>query len=127
MTLQSYIEMLRFEDRIKNHDFFLIAAKTAIKVYLSLYDRPLIDNDMAFDKTLNNLTPSELKKIKNKQKKQQIKAQQEKEKQQQLELKKKELNRQKNKEDNGDIEPSNEEELLPERLEKVRQNNINRI
>jgi hypothetical protein len=119
MTLQSYIEMLRFEDRIKDHDFYLKAAKVAIKVYLTLHDKPPSSADDQFDTNMAKLTPSESKKLKNKQKKQQIKAEQEKEKLLQIELKKKELNKQKNKEDNGDIEQTNEEELSPEKLEQV--------
>ena len=43
MTLSSYVEMLRLEDRIKSHTFFFKAAQTAIEVYLHLYDKPLSD------------------------------------------------------------------------------------
>jgi peptide alpha-N-acetyltransferase len=111
--------MLRLEDRIKDHGFFLKAAKTAIKVYLSLHDRPLKSIEDEIDQNKANLTPSEAKKLKNKLKKQQLKDQQEKEKQQQIELKKKELNKQKNKEDSGDAEQAAEDELVPEKLEKV--------
>jgi hypothetical protein len=118
MTLMSYVEMLRLEDKIRSHPFFFKAAKTAIEVYLRLHDKPLSDNDLDANLNLENLTPSELKKLKNKQKKQQIKAQIEKDKQQQIEQKKKELSKQKQKEDGGDVEAINEEELVPEKLEK---------
>lgn len=119
MTLSSYVDMLRLEDRIKSHPFFFRASKIAIEIYLRLNDYPLeeIGNENKAD--TENLTPAELKKLKNKQKKQQLKAQQEKEKQQQLELKRKELNKQKNKED-SDMEQPVEEELLPEKLERVK-------
>ena len=119
MTLSSYVEMLRLEDRIKNHPFFFKAAKIAIEVYLHLHDKPLSDLDNDKNENMANLTPSELKKLKNKQKKQQLKAQEEKEKQQQIEQKKKELNKQKNKDDGGDAETINEEDLQPEKLERV--------
>ncbi len=119
MTLCSYVDMLRLEDKIKSHPFFFKAAKTAIQVYLHLYDKPLSDSEYGNTENLENLTPSELKKLKNKQKKQQLKAQQEKEKQMQIEQKKKELNKQKNKEENGDAEAINEEDLQAEKLEKV--------
>lgn len=119
MTLCSYVDMLRLEDRIKSHQFFFRAAQTAIEVYLHLYDKPLSDADSEKCENMENLTPSELKKLKNKQKKQQLKAQQEKDKQMQIEQKKKELSKQKNKEDGGDVETINEEELLPEKLERV--------
>lgn len=118
MTLCSYVDMLRLEDRIKSHQFFFRAAQTAIEVYLHLYDKPLSDADSEKCENMENLTPSELKKLKNKQKKQQLKAQQEKDKQMQIEQKKKELSKQKNKEDGGDVETINEEELLPEKLER---------
>ena len=118
MTLGSYVEMLRLEDQIKSHEFFFKAAVTAIEVYLHLHDKPLNDNDAGADQNTENLSASELKKLKNKQKKQQLKAQQEKDKQQQIEQKKKELSKQKNKEDGGDVEAVSEEELNPEKLEK---------
>jgi hypothetical protein len=119
MTLSSYVEMLRLEDRIKSHTFFFKAAQTAIEVYLHLYDKPLSDAENDKNENTENLTPSELKKLKNKQKKQQLKAQQEKDKQQQIEQKKKELNKQKNKDDGGDVEAISEEDLIPDKLEKV--------
>lgn len=124
MTLCAYMEMLRLEDRIKSHVFFYKAAKTAIEVYLLLADSPLPDDEIDANTNTENLTPSELKKLKNKQKKQQIKAQQEKEKQQQIEQKKKELSKQKNKEDSGDVETTNEEELIAEKLERVWQHTL---
>ena len=117
MTLCSYVDMLRLEDRIKDHRFFFRAAKTAIQVYLHLHDHPLADQDSELNANTENLSASELKKLKNKQKKAQIKAQQEKERVEQLEQKKKELNKQKNKDD-ADAEQNNEEELVPEKLEK---------
>lgn len=119
MTLCSYVDMLRLEDRIKSHQFFFRAAQTAIEVYLHLHDKPLSDGENDNIENVENLTPSELKKLKNKQKKQQLKAQQEKDKLQQIEQKKKELSKQKNKEDGGDVETISEEDLLPEKLEKV--------
>lgn len=119
MTLCSYVDMLRLEDRIKDHPFFFKAATTAVQVYLTLHDHPLSDAGDDSEANLDNLSPSELKKLKNKQKKQQIKAQIEKDKQAQLEQKKKELSKQKNKEDGGDPEQLVEEELVPEKLEKV--------
>lgn len=119
MTLCAYVDMLRLEDRIKSHGFFFKAAKTALEVYLHLHDFPLPDSEIDANTDVANLTPSELKKLKNKQKKQQIKAQQEKEKQQQIEQKKKELNKQKAKEDGGEVETANEEELQADKLERV--------
>ena len=65
MTLSSYIEMLRLEDRIKDHPFFFRAAKTAIEVYLRLHDHPLADNENELDTNTENLSASELKKLRN--------------------------------------------------------------
>lgn len=118
MTLCSYVDMLRLEDRIKSHPFFFAAAQTALEVYLHLYDNPLSDAEVDAHASEENLTPSELKKLKSKQKKQQIKAQQEKEKQQQIEAKKKELSKQRAKEDGGEVEATNEEELHADKLER---------
>lgn len=118
MTLSSYVGMLRLEDRIKSHHFFYRAAKTAIEVYLRLHDKPLTGNENDLNVDTESMTASDLKKLKNKQKKQQLKAQQEKEKQIQIEQKKKELSKQKNKED-ADVEQTTEEELHPDKLERV--------
>lgn len=116
MTLCSYVDMLRLEDRIKSHPFFFKAAQTAIEVYLRLYDHPLRDSSQTIEDT-ENLSASELKKLRNKQKKAQLKAAQEKEEKLKLEMKKKELSKAK-KNDDGDGEVAVEEELLPEKLER---------
>ena len=119
MTLSAYVDMLRLEDRIKSHPFFFKASIIAIQIYLRLHDSPLEEIGAETATNTENLSPAELKKLKNKLKKQQLKAQNEKEKQQQLEQKKKEMNKQKNKED-SDLEQPIEEELLPEKLERVK-------
>jgi tetratricopeptide (TPR) repeat protein len=116
MTLCSYVDMLRLEDRIKSHPFFFKAAQTAIEVYLRLYDHPLKDSSQTIEDT-ENFSASELKKLRNKQKKQQLKAAQEKEEKRKVEQKKKELSKAK-KNDDGDGEVAVEEELLPEKLER---------
>lgn len=117
MTLCSYVDMLRLEDQIKSHPFFFRAAQTAIEVYLYLHDNPITDQS-ANEENTQNLTPSELKKLRNKQKKAQLKAQLEKEEKMKAEQKKKDLNKSKNKEDNGDADVQAEEELQPEKLER---------
>jgi peptide alpha-N-acetyltransferase len=119
MTLSAYVKMLRVEDVIKSHPFFFRAAQTAIGTYLRLLDSPLTNDEQNKDENVENLSASELKKLKNKQKKQQLKAQQEKDKQMQLEQKKKEMNKPK-KEDGGENDAVNEEELVPEKLERVK-------
>lgn len=73
MTLRSYIGLLRLEDILKSHRFYFIAAKIAINVYLRLYDKPLGDSEEMEDKSLSSMSASELKKMRNKQKKAQAK------------------------------------------------------
>jgi N-alpha-acetyltransferase 15/16, NatA auxiliary subunit len=124
MTLDSYVDMLHMEDQVKSHEFFFKAAKTAVDVYLNLYDRPIRDDNDDIDQNNDNLTPSELKKLKNKQKKQKLKLEQEKLKQQQMEQKKKELSKQKAKEDGGDVDAITEDDLHADKLERVINNSF---
>lgn len=116
MTLCSYVDMLRLEDNIKSHPFFHRAAQTAIEVYLHLYDNPLRDASETTE-NVENLSASELKKLRNKQKKAQLKAAQEKEEKMKLEQKKKDLSKAK-KQDDGDGDVQAEEDLVPEKLER---------
>ncbi|GAA6030814.1 hypothetical protein JCM8097_008889 [Rhodosporidiobolus ruineniae] len=39
-TLKAYIELLRFEDHLRDHPRFCAAAKGAIEIYLALHDKP---------------------------------------------------------------------------------------
>lgn len=43
MTLRSYVDLLRVEDVLRNHPFYVKAAHCAINVYLRLHDKPLKD------------------------------------------------------------------------------------
>lgn len=117
MTLCSYVDMLRLEDKVKSHPFFFKAAQIAIEVYLYLHDYPLQDAADLNENT-ENLSASELKKLRNKQKKQALKAQQEKEERMKQEQKKKDLNKAKNKDDGGDGDIQAEEDLQAEKLER---------
>lgn len=117
MTLCSYVDMLRLEDQVRSHPFFFRAAQTAIEVYLYLHDNPLRDAADLGENT-ENLSASELKKLRNKQKKAALKAQQEKEEKMKQEQKKKDLNKAKNKDDGGDGDVQAEEDLQPEKLER---------
>lgn len=74
MTLRSYIELLRLEDVLKSHPFYFRAAQIAIQVYIRLYDKPLGDNEELEDKNMANMSASELKKLKNKQRKAKLRA-----------------------------------------------------
>lgn len=83
-----------------------------------LHDKPLSEAEDDKAENTENLSASELRKLKNKQKKQQVKAQAEKEKQAQMEQKKKELSKQKAKDGDGDVETINEDDLMPDKLER---------
>ncbi|KAJ8298173.1 hypothetical protein KUTeg_024704 [Tegillarca granosa] len=106
MTLRAYVGLLRLEDVLRNHQFFWKAAKIAMEIYLHLHDHPLTDK---------NLTPSELKKLRNKQRKAQKKAQQAQEKQKAEQDKK---DQQSKKQQDGEMDGPKEEELVPDKLAK---------
>ncbi|GAA5981699.1 hypothetical protein JCM5350_000459 [Sporobolomyces pararoseus] len=39
-TLRAYIQLLRFEDRVRDHGDFVRAAQGAVKIYLAMHDEP---------------------------------------------------------------------------------------
>lgn len=41
MTLRAYVDLLRLEDTLRRHAFYFKAARSAIEIYLKLYDNPL--------------------------------------------------------------------------------------
>ncbi|KAI9322854.1 NMDA receptor-regulated protein 1-domain-containing protein [Dichotomocladium elegans] len=73
MTLRAYVNLLRFEDRLRGHPFYLKAAKGAVQAYLELADKPKQD-------ALNEagMTEAEKKKARSKARKAELKAQQDK-------------------------------------------------
>merc|ERR1712029_538980 len=56
-------------DVLRSHRFYKKAAHCVINVYLRLHDKPLKDKDDLDDGNPDNLAPSELKKLRNKQRK----------------------------------------------------------
>ena len=72
MTLRAYVGLLRLEDILKSHHFYFIAAKIAIQVYLKLYDCPLGESALNNDINTANMTASELKKLKNKDRREKL-------------------------------------------------------
>ncbi|XP_064608201.1 N-alpha-acetyltransferase 15, NatA auxiliary subunit-like [Liolophura sinensis] len=117
MTLRAYIGLLRLEDVLRRHPFYQKAAKIAIEIYLHLHDHPLTESEQSKDAETANLTPSELKKMRNKQRKAQKKAEMEREKQK-AELEKKEA-QSKAKGQDGEMDGPKEEELIPDKLARV--------
>lgn len=82
MTLSAYVNMLRQNDRLRGHPLYRRAAKNAIEIYLDMHDKSEKLRSGAAEgqsESVNEegLSASELKKLKNKQKKQQLKAEQE--------------------------------------------------
>ncbi|CAK9185644.1 unnamed protein product [Ilex paraguariensis] len=76
MTLRTYVEMLKFQDRLHSHAYFRKAAAGAIRCYLKLYDSPpksLAEEDDEMAK----LAPSQKKKMRQKQRKAEARAKKE--------------------------------------------------
>ncbi|XP_070553999.1 N-alpha-acetyltransferase 15, NatA auxiliary subunit-like [Ptychodera flava] len=115
MTLRAYVGLLRLEDIIRYHPFYFEAAKVAIEVYVHLHDHPVMDSGKTEEIDTENLTPKELKKLKSKQRRAERRKAEEKRKE---EEKTAESKQQKNKHD-AELDGPKEEELLPEKLERV--------
>ena len=75
LTLRSYVEALRWEDKLRSHPFYLKAAKGAVEAYLAIADKPQDADE--FDGT--DMTEAEKKKARNKARKAALKAQQDQE------------------------------------------------
>ncbi|TAQ88550.1 hypothetical protein B7494_g3166 [Chlorociboria aeruginascens] len=43
--IRAYIDMIRWEDQLRNHPFYTRAALAAIKVYISIHDKPLMNGN----------------------------------------------------------------------------------
>lgn len=114
MTLRAYVGLLRLEDVLQHHTFYFKAAKIAIEIYLHLHDHPLSDSDLDSALDAENLSPSELRKLKNKQRKAKKRAQAEA--QQKAEQDKKETHNKKAQD--GELDGPKEEELVPDKLSR---------
>lgn len=76
MTLRAYVQMLKFQDRLHSFPFFHRAAVGAIRCYLKLHDSPpkvTVDEEAGFV----GLSPSERKRIRQKQRKAEARAKKE--------------------------------------------------
>lgn len=119
MTLRAYFCLLKLEDILRKHPFYFKAAKCAIEVYIRLYDRPLKSEEAVEEIDIENLPPSELKKLRNKQRKAKKKAELENAQAAQAAVKKEQ--HQKSKHQNpqdADPEAPQLDELIPEKLER---------
>ncbi|GAB4842023.1 N-alpha-acetyltransferase 16, NatA auxiliary subunit [Ancistrocladus abbreviatus] len=76
MTLRTYVEMLRFQDRLHSHAYFHKAASGAIRCYIKLFDSPpKFANEE--DEEMAKLLPSQKKKMRQKQRKAEARAKKE--------------------------------------------------
>ncbi|KAL6559856.1 N-alpha-acetyltransferase 16, NatA auxiliary subunit [Orobanche gracilis] len=76
MTLRTYVEMLKFQDRLHSHTYFHRAAVGAIRCYLKLYDFPS-KSFAEEDEEMSKLSPSQKKKLRQKQRKAEAQAKKE--------------------------------------------------
>lgn len=118
MTLRAYVGLLRLEDVLRAHPFYFKAAKVSIEVYLRLHDKPLTERETTEEINTANMAPSELKKLRNKQRKARKKAELEKEKQTAAQEKREQHIKSRQQQD-GEIDGVKEEELIPEKLARV--------
>ncbi|XP_046394061.1 N-alpha-acetyltransferase 15, NatA auxiliary subunit [Ischnura elegans] len=118
MTLRSYVGLLRLEDILRAHPFYFRAAKCAIEVYLHLHDCPFKDETAEQEMNTENLAPSELKKLRNKQRKAKRKAELERAQAAQAAEKREQHHKSRQQ---GDAEPDAppQDELVPEKLAKT--------
>lgn len=70
--IRAYIDMIRWEDHLRNHPFFTRAAIQAVQIYLKLHENPKMATPNQVD--LENLDPAERKKAEKKAKKDKEKA-----------------------------------------------------
>ncbi|KAF9151527.1 N-alpha-acetyltransferase 16, NatA auxiliary subunit [Linnemannia schmuckeri] len=73
MTLRAYISLLKLEDQLRSHQYFVRAAQNAVQCYITLFDKP----EGADSEEMEGMTEAEKKKFRNKQRKAELKAQKE--------------------------------------------------
>ncbi|MED6120077.1 N-alpha-acetyltransferase 16, NatA auxiliary subunit [Stylosanthes scabra] len=76
MTLRTYVEMLKFQDRLHSHVYFEKAAAGAIRCYIKLHDSPP-KSTAEEDDEMSKLLPSQKKKMRQKQRKAEARAKKE--------------------------------------------------
>ncbi|KAL3511819.1 hypothetical protein ACH5RR_024536 [Cinchona calisaya] len=76
MTLRTYVDMLKFQDRLHSHVYFRKAACGAVRCYMKLYDSPS-KSSVEEEDGMSKLPPSQRKKLRQKQKKAEARAKKE--------------------------------------------------
>uniref|UniRef100_A0A1A9Z1V2 Uncharacterized protein n=1 Tax=Glossina pallidipes TaxID=7398 RepID=A0A1A9Z1V2_GLOPL len=119
MTMRAYVGLLRLEDVLRCHPFYFKAAKCAIEVYIRLYDKPLKSEERIEEIDTENLPPSELKKLRSKQRKAKKKAELESAQAAQAQIKREQHQKSKQQANqDADPEAPQLDELIPEKLER---------
>lgn len=72
-TLRSYLRMLRFEDQLLSHLYFVRAAQRAVEIYIRLHDEPQLADGIN-DPDFASLSEAEQKKIRKKARKAELKS-----------------------------------------------------
>ncbi|XP_045504813.1 N-alpha-acetyltransferase 15, NatA auxiliary subunit [Colias croceus] len=119
MTLRSYVGLLRLEDVLRAHPFYFRCARAAIQVYLRLHAHPLQDAPQTAEPDTENLAPSELKKLRNKQRKAKRKAEQESALAAQVQVKREQHHKARREQEQGDPEAPQLDELVPDKLARA--------
>ncbi|XP_045884317.1 N-alpha-acetyltransferase 16, NatA auxiliary subunit isoform X3 [Meles meles] len=118
MTLRAYVDLLRLEDTLRRHAFYFKAARSAIEIYLKLYDNPLTNESKQQEINSENLSAKELKKMLSKQRRAQKKAKLEEERKH-AERERQQKNQKKKRDDEEEEASGLKEELIPEKLERI--------
>ncbi|KAM4864455.1 N-alpha-acetyltransferase 16, NatA auxiliary subunit isoform X2 [Urocitellus parryii] len=118
MTLRAYVDLLRLEDILRRHAFYFKAARSAIEIYLKLYDNPLTNESKQQEINSENLSTKELKKMLSKQRRAQKKAKLEEERKH-AERERQPKSQKKKRDDDEEETSGLKEELIPEKLERV--------
>ncbi|OCT95551.1 N-alpha-acetyltransferase 16, NatA auxiliary subunit isoform X1 [Xenopus laevis] len=118
MTLRAYVDLLRLEDVLRQHEFYFKAAETAIGIYLKLHENPLTNENKEQEVNSENLSAKELKKVLSKQRRAQKKAKLEEERKH-AERERQQKNQKKKRDEEEEETTGPKEELVPEKLERV--------
>ncbi|TMW46258.1 hypothetical protein DOY81_008658 [Sarcophaga bullata] len=119
MTMRAYVGLLRLEDVLRQHPFYFKAAKCAIEVYIRLHDKPQKSEETIEEIDTENLPPSELKKLRSKQRKAKKKAELESQQAAQAQIKREQHQKSKQQANQeADPEAPQLDELIPEKLER---------
>ncbi|XP_024904775.1 N-alpha-acetyltransferase 16, NatA auxiliary subunit isoform X2 [Pteropus alecto] len=118
MTLRAYVDLLRLEDTLRRHAFYFKAARSAIEMYLKLYDNPLTNENKQQEINSENLSAKELKKMLSKQRRAQKKAKLEEERKH-AERERQQRNQRKKRDEEEEEAGGPKEELIPDKLERI--------